>query len=173
MRSASVNEFNVQLLEWGVRSSGHVQWFVAAASITAAFAASLNVLCCCWERSWRKSPVLLQADRSEPSWHSEVWHQRLIQSAHSRLHHAAQPFSFPETLFSLKTCLKGIFTSVNSLWSQFMGERKVWEFRFNLFRFCPLNQLLNRLSSDTDAPHGLCVQKKHIQQMAWCYGGRH
>lgn len=34
-----------------------------------------------------------------------------------------------------------------------MGEKKVWDFRFSWFRFCPLNQSLNRLTGDTDAPH--------------------
>lgn len=34
-----------------------------------------------------------------------------------------------------------------------MGEKKVWDFRFSWFRFCPPNQSLNRLTGDTDAPH--------------------
>lgn len=108
--SSSVNEFNVQLLEWGVFFfPGHVQWFVAAACTAAVFMVSLNALRCCPKGcvcSQETAAVLLEADRFEPSWHSEVWDERFMPSAHSRLHHAAQHCSFPEILFSLKPCLK-------------------------------------------------------------------
>lgn len=103
MCSGSVNEFNVQLLEWGVHFSGHVQWLVAAVSITAEWATE-NLQLCSRLTELSHRGILVRDER-------------FIQSAHSPPLHAAQPFSFPEMLFSLKTCLKGFF-NINELFME-------------------------------------------------------
>lgn len=126
--SSSVNEFNVQLLEWGVFFfPGHVQWFVAAVCVAAVFMVSPIALrcrpkgCLCSEETTASSARGWQIWAIVALWAGrwEIYTRQHILS----LHHAALHFSFPEILFSLKTCLKCIFMSTNCLWSQIIGEK--------------------------------------------------